>query len=110
MFSNSSVIVLIITCYLSAPFLIANNSSKVQAVSSLQTSPHPSHLMRPHPRAVGRKVIIISNCRLVPHWREYFLESAGLEVGIRTFILQTHSWGELLPTELPGLTDLPRPM
>ena len=41
--------------------------TKVQAVSSLQTSLHPSHLTRPHPHAVGCKVIIISNCRLVPH-------------------------------------------
>ena len=37
---------------------------KVRAVSSLLTSLHPSHLTRPHPRAVGRKVIIISNCRV----------------------------------------------
>ena len=36
-----------------------NRNSKVQAVSSLRTFPHPFHLTRPHPHAVGCKVIII---------------------------------------------------
>ena len=30
----------------------------------------PSHLTRPHPHAVRRKVIITGNCRLFPYWRE----------------------------------------
>ena len=37
------VYIIIITYYLSTPFSIANNSSKVQ-VSSLRISPHPPHL------------------------------------------------------------------
>ena len=49
------------------PLLIANNSPEVWAVSSLRTSPHPSHLTRPHSHVVRRKVIIISNCWLVPY-------------------------------------------
>ena len=46
---------------------IKEQFTKVQALSSLRTSPHPSHLAQPHPHAVKRKVIIISDCRLVPY-------------------------------------------
>ena len=45
--------------------------TKVRAVPSLRTSPHPSHLTRPHVHSVRRKVIIISNCRLIPYWWEF---------------------------------------
>ena len=57
-------------CYLSTPFLIfpiLKGESRV-----IFTNFHNAHpLTRPHPRAVRRKVIIISNCRLVPYWREF---------------------------------------
>ena len=70
--SKSITIILIITCYLSTPFLIANNSQSFEPchLYELLHSPHPSHLTRPHPHAVRPKVIIISDCRLVPYWRE----------------------------------------
>ena len=48
-----------------------NRNSKVRAVSSLRTFSTPIPLTRPHPHAVRRQVIIISNCRLVPYWREF---------------------------------------
>ena len=57
-------------------------------VSSLQTSPRPSHLTRPHPHAVRHKVIIIINCRLVPYG--ITSESDGLKLGIQTSLFQTH--------------------
>ena len=65
-------------------------SPKVRAVTSLRTFPHTSYLTRPHPHAVRR--IIIRNRRLVPYWCEILsdLESAGLELRIRTILLQTH--------------------
>ena len=45
--------------------------TKVRAMSSSRTPPHPSHLTQSHPHAVRCKVIIIISCRLVPYWREF---------------------------------------
>ena len=75
----------------------------MRAVSSLQTSPHPSHLTRPHPHAVRCKVIIISDCRLVPYWRN-LLASVGLEFG-QTFLLQTHRLARKHLTDWATKTD-----
>ena len=47
-----------------------NRNSRMRAVSSIN-SLNAHSLTRPHPHAVRRKVIIISNCRLVPYWREF---------------------------------------
>ena len=61
------LIIIIITCYLSTPCFKCEQFTKVQAVSYLRASPHPSHLTRPHPHAVMCKVIIISEFGLVPY-------------------------------------------
>ena len=64
------IIIVIITCYLSTPFIILQihkGASRVVFTNFLNAHP----LTRPHPHAVRRKVIIISNCRLVPYWREF---------------------------------------
>ena len=82
--SLENLIIIIITCYLSTPFIILQihkGASRVIFTNFLKVHP----LTWPHPHAVGRKVIIISNCWLVPYWRE----SAGLKLS-RTFLLQTH--------------------
>ena len=53
-------------CYLSTPFLIfriLKGASRVIFTNFLNAHP----LTQPHPHAVRRKVIIISNCRLVPY-------------------------------------------
>ena len=64
------IIIIIITCYLSTPFLILQIHKGASRV--IFTNFHNAYpLTRPHPHAVRRKVIIISNCRLVPHWREF---------------------------------------
>ena len=60
------IIIIIITCYLSTPFIILQihkGASRVIFTNFLNAHP----LTRPHSHAVRRKVIIISNCRLVPY-------------------------------------------
>ena len=78
--------IIIITCYLSTdstPFIILQiHKGANRVIFTNFLNAHP--LTRPHPHAVRHKVIIISNCRLVP-----FFESAGLKLG-RTFLLRTH--------------------
>ena len=65
-------IIIIINCYFFIHTLFnCKQFTKVRAATSSRTSPYPSHLTRPHPHAVWRKVIIISDCRLVPYWREF---------------------------------------
>ena len=63
------IIIIIITCYLSTPFIILqiHNANHVMFTNFLNAHP----LTRPHPLAVWRKFIIISNCRLIPYWREF---------------------------------------
>ena len=57
---------LIITCYLSTPFIILQiHKGASRDIFTNFLNAHP--LTRPHPHAVKRKVIIISNCRLVPY-------------------------------------------
>ena len=59
-------LIIIITCYLSTPFLIlAIHKGASRVIFTNFLNAHP--LTRPHPHAVRRKVIIISNCRLVPY-------------------------------------------
>ena len=60
------IIIIIITCYLSTPFIILQiHKSASRVIFTNFLNAHS--LTRPHPHAVRRKVIIISNCRLVPY-------------------------------------------
>ena len=73
-----------------------NRILKVQAVSSLRTSPHPSHLTRPHPYDVRRKDIILLSLIVGIYYHHHhhhhhchFLISSSSE--IIKFILQKNS-------------------
>ena len=60
------IIIIIMAYYLSTSFLIfpiLKGASRVIFTNFLNAHP----LTRPHPHAVRRKVIIISNCQLVPY-------------------------------------------
>ena len=97
-FNNTDWIVIIITCYLSTPLLIMNNSQRCEQCHLYKLlHTHPSHLTRPHPHAVRRKVTIFSNCRLVPYWRELLGNQlvSNSEFGL-SFCKHMSAWGERL--------------
>ena len=70
-----------------------NRNSKVRAVSSLRTFSTPIPLTRPHPHAVRRKVIIISNCR-------YLFQRLQFLMFLLLCVVPTQSYGEQTKTSL----------